>query len=203
MGRKLSFDIDAALDAAMGVFWEKGYEGSSLDDLTEAMGIGRPSLYHSFGSKEQLFRQVLRRYERQKLGFAWLALRLPTVRQVVGAFIDGFVTLATCPYEPKGCLGTHAVIACSDDAAPVRTLILARRQVYLNALARRFRQAKREGDIARDADPVVIACYVMTVVNGLAIQAKYGLDRATLAKTAEMAIAALDDRDDAHALRRW
>jgi AcrR family transcriptional regulator len=192
MGRRLTFDIDDALDAAMKVFWEKGYEGASLDDLTEAMGIGRPSLYHSFGCKEQLFRQVLRRYERQKLGFVWRALRLPTVREVIPAFVGGFLKLATCPLAPKGCLGTHAAIACSDEAAPIRTHIMWRRDVYLRALSRRFRKARADGDIPSNADPAVLAAYVVTIVNGLALQAKYGLDDMLLNKTASMAMTIIE-----------
>lgn len=143
MGRRLSFDIDEALDAAMAVFWEKGYEGSSLDDLTEAMGIGRPSLYNSFGNKEQLFRRVLRRYERQRLGFAWRALQLPNARQVIDAFVRGFISLATCPDAPRGCLGTHAAIAGSRETDAIRALIVYRRDVYIAALTRRFRRRAR------------------------------------------------------------
>jgi AcrR family transcriptional regulator len=192
VGRKLTFDVGKALDAAMTVFWEKGYEGSSLDDLTDAMGIGRPSLYNSFGNKEQLFRRVLRRYERQQLGFAWRALQLPRARHVVEAFIDGFLRLATSACAPKGCLGTHAAIACSEEAAPIKLLIEHRREVYIGALTRRFKKALADGDMSGNADPRVLAVYVITIVNGLALQAKYGLDPVLLTKAAQMAISALD-----------
>src|SRR5437868_2033620 len=74
-GRPREFDIDEALAAALRVFWSKGYEGASLTDLTEAMGITRPSLYAAFGNKESLFRKALDLYEREKLAYVGEALK--------------------------------------------------------------------------------------------------------------------------------
>src|SRR6202041_2250631 len=83
VGRPRGFDCEVALDAAMRVFWEKGYEGASLSDLTAAMKIERPSLYATFGNKETLFRKVLDRYSCRASKFAEDALSLPTARAVV------------------------------------------------------------------------------------------------------------------------
>ena len=82
-GRPRSFDKERALDAALRVFWEKGYEGASLSDLTEAMGINRPSAYAAFGDKEALFRQVLERYENGPLAYMTAALNEPTARAAI------------------------------------------------------------------------------------------------------------------------
>jgi AcrR family transcriptional regulator len=82
-GRPREFDVDQALDRAMRVFWQHGYEGAALSDLTTAMGITRPSLYAAYGNKESLFEQVLQRYSEQVAGYVREALEQPTVRQVV------------------------------------------------------------------------------------------------------------------------
>src|ERR1700758_5292388 len=83
MGRPREFSEAAALDSAMRVFWEKGYEGTSLDDLTRAMGINRSSLYASFGDKEELFSKVIARYTEAPMAFIPQALQQPTARAVV------------------------------------------------------------------------------------------------------------------------
>ena len=77
-GRPREFDVEEALAAALHVFWEKGYEGASLTDLTEAMGITRPSLYAAFGNKEDLFKRALDLYEREKLAYVGASRARPT-----------------------------------------------------------------------------------------------------------------------------
>src|SRR5213082_3312703 len=88
-GRPREFDIDEALAAALRVFWSKGYEGASLTDLTEAMGITRPSLYAAFGNKESLFRKALDLYEREKLAYMDEALKQPNARAVARHLLEG------------------------------------------------------------------------------------------------------------------
>src|SRR3569833_2763724 len=93
MGRPREFDIEKALDAALCVFWRKGYEGASYADLTEATGVERPALYSAFGNKEALFRRVLARYDEQYLGYIAEALQLPTFCLVVVFFLFLVVVL--------------------------------------------------------------------------------------------------------------
>ena len=88
-GRPREFDVDEALAAALRVFWTKGYDGASLSDLTDAMGITRPSLYAAFGNKESLFRKALDLYEREKLAYVGEALAAPTSRQVAERLLRG------------------------------------------------------------------------------------------------------------------
>src|ERR1700759_424078 len=92
-GRPREFDLDQALAAALRVFWAKGYEGASLTDLTEAMGITRPSLYAAFGNKEALFRKALDLYERDKLAYVANALAAPTARGVAERMLGGALDL--------------------------------------------------------------------------------------------------------------
>src|SRR3569623_860019 len=94
-GRPREFCVDEALVAALRVFWSKGYEGASMTDLTDAMGITRPSLYAAFGNKEALFRKALDLYEREKLAYIGEALKAPTSREVVERLLHGALAMQT------------------------------------------------------------------------------------------------------------
>src|SRR5262245_53043372 len=102
-GRPRGFDTDKALDRALTVFWKKGYEGTSLDDLTRAMRINRPSLYAAFGNKQDLFRKALDRYATGPACYVRDALAEPTARRVVDKLFDGLIDLLTNPKLPHGC----------------------------------------------------------------------------------------------------
>jgi AcrR family transcriptional regulator len=180
MGRPREFVIDEALDAALQVFWSKGYEGTSLSDLTDAMGITRPSLYATFGNKEELFRKVLDRYEDVCMRFMREALEEKTSRRVVERLLYGSADMQTDPPHPPGCLGMNGALACSEDAEPIRQELIGRRIAGEAALRRRLEQAKAEGDLPKTADPAALARYVMTVAQGMAIQAASGARRADL-----------------------
>src|SRR6202044_3778124 len=104
MGRPRGFDTTAALDAAMRVFWEKGYEGATLTDLTEAMRINRSSMWAAFGNKEELFKKAFERYMTTYQGFMREALGKPTMRQVIESCLRGTVDFLSTPGNPKGCL---------------------------------------------------------------------------------------------------
>src|SRR5581483_5453377 len=107
-----AFDIDEALERALQVFWRKGYEGASLSDLTDAMGINRPSLYAAFGDKEALFRKVLERYEQGPVAYVTEALQEATARVAVERMLKGTVAALTRPHSPHGCLLVQGALAC-------------------------------------------------------------------------------------------
>jgi AcrR family transcriptional regulator len=119
-GRPREFCVDHALAQALRVFWSKGYEGASLTDLTEAMGITRPSLYAAFGNKESLFRKTLDLYEREKLDYVGKALAQPTARAVAETMLRGAVENVSSCDEPHGCLGVIASVACGEEAKSIR-----------------------------------------------------------------------------------
>ena len=126
-GRPREFDVDQALESALRVFWCKGYEGTTLPDLTRAMGINRPSLYAAFGSKEELFRKALDRYAEGPAAHVREALNEPTARAVVERMLDGAIDLLTDRRNPRGCLVVQGALACGETAESVRREVAARR----------------------------------------------------------------------------
>lgn len=190
VGRPRAFDVENALDAALRVFWEKGFEGASLPDLTKAMGINRPSLYAAFGNKEALFRKALDRYSAGPAGYVREALKEPTARGVVEKLLNGAVNLLSDPGHPHGCLVVQGALACGDEANCVREELAKRRAARQAALRKRLEKARRSGDLPSGAKPADLARYVMTVIQGMAVQAAGGAGRRELKQVAELALLA-------------
>jgi AcrR family transcriptional regulator len=188
IGRPRAFDIDKALDRALKVFWQKGYEGASLLDLTKAMGINRPSLYAAFGNKESLFCKALDRYAEGPADYFRKALEEPTARAVAERLLVGSADLLTNPRNPRGCLMVQGALACGAAADSVRRELVSRRMAGEIALRRRFARASADGDLPADADPADLARYVVTVIRGMAVQAAGGASREELRRVAEMAL---------------
>lgn len=190
MGRHREFDVDQALDAALCVFWRKGYEGASYTDLTQATGAKRPALYSAFGNKEALFRLALARYYERFLDFFPEALEQPTSRQVVESMLRGAVELHTRFQDRRGCLGIHGALAGSDDVEPIQQALIAARADGEASLRARLERAREEGDLPAKANCARLAGFVMTVLHGMAVQAKAGFDRATLDGIVDQALMA-------------
>jgi AcrR family transcriptional regulator len=188
VGRPRVFDPEVALERAMHVFWAKGYEGASLSDLTRAMRINRPSLYAAFGNKEQLFRKVLDRYEKGPFAYFQKALAAPRARDVVEQILRSSVDRADDPQIPAGCLLVQGALACGDAASSVRQEVVGRRAAGERALRSRLQRAKRDGDLPQSADPADLAHYVMTVLQGMAVQRAGGASRDQQLRVAQMAL---------------
>lgn len=191
MGRHREFDVDKALDAALCVFWRKGYEGTSYVDLTEAAGVERPALYAAFGNKEALFRQALARYNERFLSYIPQALALPSAREVAAHILYKAVELNTLFDDQRGCLGVNGVLAGSDSAEPVRQALIEFRAQGEAQLRERFEQARAEGDLPPSSRPEALAAFIMAVMHGIAVQAKAGFSREMLQAVAEQALAAV------------
>lgn len=188
MGRPREFDVDQALDAALCVFWRKGYEGASYTDLTQATGVERPALYSAFGNKEALFRRVLERYYEHYLDFVPAALELTTSREVAEHVLRGAAELHTRYPDRTGCLGIHGALAGSDDAEPIRRALIDARANGERSLHDRFERAKQEGELLETANPAALAAFVMTVLHGMAVQAKAGFSRDVLEAVVDQAL---------------
>lgn len=191
MGRRRTFDVEKVLDAALCVFWRKGYEGASYTDLTEAAGVERPALYSAFGNKEALFRQALARYYERYLDFIPDALELPTAREAAAHILYRSAKLHTQYPDHPGCLGVNGVLAGSDDAEPVRKALIEARAAGEVRLRERFERAIAEGDLPDNARPDILAAFVMAVLHGMAVQAKAGFSREMLEAVAEQALSTL------------
>jgi AcrR family transcriptional regulator len=179
-GRPREFCVDHALAAALRVFWTKGYEGTSLSDLTEAMGITRPSLYAAFGNKESLFRKALDLYQQEKLEYVGRALEQPTARQVAQVLLRGAVNNVTSPEEPHGCLGVITANACGEEAQSVREEVFKRGQVIRQAFIARLERAKADGDLRPEVDVEGLTSLLFAMLQGISVQAGGGATREQL-----------------------
>ena len=188
-GRPREFCVDAALAAALRVFWSKGYEGASLSDLTEAMGVTRPSLYAAFGNKEALFRKALDLYEREKLAFIREAMEAPTARGVAERFLRNALEVQTSSSGPRGCLNVISSVACGAEADSIRAEVIARRASSEAAMYRRFEQAQADGDLPVGMEPAALARYLVAVMQGMAVQAGSGVPRENLEQLVETTLA--------------
>lgn len=185
-GRPRAFDPDAALDRAMGVFWARGYEGSSMPALTEAMGISAQSLYAAFASKEQLYRDAIARYQDTMGGFATRAMaeEVDGVDAMVRVLGDAAELFSRYPDTP-GCMITMAPSGDADDALTQFGRQL--RADSLVAVESRLHRALAEGQIRADTDCAAWASYLTSVVQGMSVQARDGGSRQTLQAIAALA----------------
>lgn len=189
-GRPRQFDYDAALDKAIHVFWQKGFEGASLPDLTDAMGINRPSMYAAFGNKEELFRKALARYADKSIVFMREQLDAPTVREGLERFFCGSAEAFSCTERPRGCFAVQGALVGSDECETARQDAIARREAVVTLLKERFERGVADGDLPRDADPAGLARFYATVMQGMAIQSASGASCAEMKDIAQRALAA-------------
>ncbi|MFC7330985.1 TetR/AcrR family transcriptional regulator [Marinactinospora rubrisoli] len=188
IGRPRGFDADEALGRALVVFWERGYEGAGIADLTSAMGITKTSMYAAFGNKEQLFRRALELYTEGPASYGMRALEEPTAHAVATAFLNGTVQATTRPGCPSGCLGVQGSLASGDAGGPARDALIQWRNDGRLRLAERFQRAVDEGDLPPGTDAERLARYIMTVSFGIAVQAASGIGRDDLQEVADMAL---------------
>jgi AcrR family transcriptional regulator len=187
-GRPREFDLDEALAAALRVFWQRGYEGASMAELTAAMGITKPSLYAAFGNKEALFKKALDLYEREKMAYMEPALEEPTSRRMAERLLTGALHMQTSTCDPKGCLGVISTMACGQEAESVRAFVIERQQKSRDALIARLERAKAEGDLPADIEPEALARYMVAVMQGLSVQASAGASCDDLRSLVDMAM---------------
>lgn len=184
------FDKDKAVAAAMREFWRRGFEGVSIDDLTAAMGVSRPTLYAAFGGKEDLFRRALEHYEREEGAFYREAAEAPSAKGVAEALLRGALKLFPGDATPPGCLYVAHLVARGAEADAVRAEMMARARVGEKVMRQRFERAAAEGDLDPAVDPVALAYMLLGLVQGLAVQASSGVPRAAMKRTVGAVLAA-------------
>lgn len=188
VGRPRAFDPDQVLETAMRLFWDHGFDGVSISDLTTAAGINRRSLYAAFGSKEELFARAVERYVAGPGGFVVAALDQPTAREVATAMLHGAADAYTDPGQPRGCLVIHGALAVGDDNEAVRADLAGRREAAVRQLACRFDDAQAAGELP-GVDTLILARWITAVSQGISIQARSGAKRAQLHDLADLALA--------------
>jgi AcrR family transcriptional regulator len=188
IGRPRSFREEDALQAAMRVFWEKGYEGASLDDLTKAMKINRSSLYSTFGDKERLFQRVISTYATGPLGFFSEALKQPTARAVVETLLRSSVKFLADRSHPPGCLSLQGGLSSGEGAENATRAMVQCRRGALSALQKRLQKAQKEGDLSKAVNAADLARYVLIVINGLGVQAVNGASKSDMERATELAL---------------
>ena len=189
MARPRTFDPDTVLDAALQVFWSKGFHGTSFDDITAVSGLTKPSLYAAFGNKEALFHKALDLYEREKLAYMSTALEAPTARGVAERLLRGALEIQTNSGDPKGCLGVISANACGVEAESIKAEVVKRRASSEAALLARFERAKSEGDLPKTIEPDALVRYLFALMQGLSVQAGSGATCAQLSQLVETSLA--------------
>jgi len=174
-GRPRGFDRTAALVAGLELFWERGYEGTSLNDLTTAMGISVTSLYAAFGSKEALFREAVAYYNDPQRSPTAFALReQPTARRAVEAMLRDNARLYADPATPRGCLIVLAATTYTPTSAPLRDLLADLRRRDRHDLHLRLDRGISDGELPPDSDTAALATFAITILHGLSVQARDG-----------------------------
>lgn len=191
MGRHREFDVDAAVDAAMRTFWERGYDGASLPELMQATGVGRQSLYLAFGDKRQLYLAALDRYRAQF--FAPLVAALSGSEDVRVTLREALVPLleGTCVDQPDGCLLVAAATDRASDDPQVRSRVHAAFSGLETALLEAGQRARAGGLVADTVDLAGWAALTVATIQGLRVMAAAGTDRMTLNKAMDTALAVL------------
>jgi AcrR family transcriptional regulator len=187
-GRPRGFNYDEALDRAMHVFWRKGFEGASLNDLTAAMGIQPASLYKAFGNKLTLFEKALARYLAGPVAFVHDALNEPTAYAVADRILRRTAEFLTEGRSQRGCMTIQAALAGGVEGEPIRRKLIALRVKEQDALRRRFERAKSEGDLPNDADAADLARFVTALFQGMTVQAINGASRGDLLRLSDTAL---------------
>ncbi|MFW5417898.1 TetR/AcrR family transcriptional regulator [Nocardiopsis sp. CNT-189] len=190
-GRPRAFDRDAALAAAVRLFWERGYGAVSLSDLTAAMGIRTGSLYAAFGDKKKLFAEAVEAYRRSPQGdFVGRALaEEATARAAFARILDEAARRYADPAHPAGCLVISAATNVAPADAEIEELLRGMRNANVEALNDRLRTARAEGELPPGTDPRALARYYAAVVQGMSQQARDGADAEELAAVARTAMA--------------
>jgi|ERR1700730_1502657 AcrR family transcriptional regulator len=189
-GRPLSFDRETALHQAMLVFWQHGYEATSLSDLTAAMGVTPPSIYTAFGDKKRLFLETINRYLSGPITSESIIAEASTAREAAWGLLQASATGFTGADTPPGCLLASSAISCSDAAADVQNALAAIRRRIETRLRDRIIHDIQAGEMDDEVDAEGLAGHIMAVIQGMSTLARDGAAREKLMRVAAAAMPA-------------
>jgi AcrR family transcriptional regulator len=187
-GRPRSFDRDAALAAAMEVFWRKGFEATSISDLTEAMGINPPSLYSAFGDKEKLFLEAIESYSARR-GDSCPYADQPTARGAIQTLLTYVAQDLTESSHPRGCLMMMAATTAANTSPALQKVLSQKRLAAREHLRQRIKRGIEEGDVPAGTDAAALADFYSALLAGMSLQARDGASRKSLLATVEQSMA--------------
>lgn len=176
--------MDDALNAAMRMFWQRGFENVSVTELAVGMGISRQSLYGAFGSKEELFQRSFAFYKREHLQFIWAALSTPSARSVATSLLDGVLNMLTSGRDPCGCFGLNSPVRSEDNGVPLKAEILSLRASIESEIVHRFTRAQAAGELPKGTTPEALAQFLIVLIQGMAAQCHAGASRKRLQQLA-------------------
>jgi TetR/AcrR family transcriptional repressor of nem operon len=192
MARSRQFDERQALIAAMLVFWEKGYEGTSIHDLEQAMGLNRTSIYNAFGNKRAIFNRVMLCYKESVMSSLFAAMdEAPDIREGVRRLLNGALEIHFDEDNPGGCLVVLSVLESGQHDAESRTAMQQTLHDLKSALQVRLSKARKAGELPRDLDVGSTATTISTTMTGMMVMGKANFTRASLKKTINQVVSLL------------
>jgi AcrR family transcriptional regulator len=202
-GRPVVFDRAIALKEAMNLFWERGYEGTSFDELIAAMGISASSFYNSFGSKEALYCEATRTYLEWSGQWFFAILHDPSTdaRTAFARLFEATAEEFTRGDQPLGCMISLAGTHCPPGLQNIRDMMAENRAFSEEAMAQRIRKGVVNGEMPEDTDCDMLAAYYSAVARGLAVQARDGATREKLSEIGRLAMRAWPEAKSAPAAR--
>lgn len=193
MARTKQFDETQALVSAMRVFWEKGYEGTSIHDLEQAMGLNRTSIYNTFGNKRAIFNRVMSCYKESVMASLFAELdNAPDIREGVRRLLNAALDIHFDKDNPGGCLVVLSVLESGQHDAESQLAMQQTLQDLKTALQARLSKAKKAGELAKDLDVGSTATTISTTMTGMMVMGKANFTRASLKKTINQVVSLLD-----------
>jgi AcrR family transcriptional regulator len=186
-GRPRSFDRESALDAAMEVFWARGFEGAAISDLTKAMGINPPSLYAAFGDKEHLFIEAINRYQ-SKRGESCPYCEEATAKEAIERLLTYMAHELSESCNPRGCMMMMAAATSGNSSKKLQAMLAAQRMANRDRLKDRIKKGLQDGDVPAGTDAGALADFYSTILTGMSALARDGTTRKALMATVAQAM---------------
>jgi TetR/AcrR family transcriptional regulator, transcriptional repressor for nem operon len=192
MARTKEFDTGEALDKAIHLFWDKGYNGCSMQDVVDGLGLSRSSIYETFGDKRQLFLEALKKYQREGIESLELAVNAaPDIRQAIRMLFESAIPEKLSDPLQKGCFLINSVIELAAQDPEIAAIVDANRRDTEDILAKAIRKGQRNGQISTTLEARAVARFFYTNLSGIRVTAKTGADRKTLEDIIKVALSVL------------